>query len=77
MEYWREDSASTAIASTSASYAMGQHDKIGGITFEGALVNGTWLCLAAPSPGTEIFKRAAKRCCVPQSFACDDLQCTQ
>jgi hypothetical protein len=32
-EYWREDSASTAISTVFASDGVGQHNKIGGITF--------------------------------------------
>ena len=37
-EYWREGSTSTAISPTSASDVVGQHNKIGGITFRVALV---------------------------------------
>jgi len=38
MEYCWESSTSTAIPSTSASDVMGQHNKIGGITFRAAVV---------------------------------------
>ena len=38
MEYWREDSTSTAISPTSASDIVGQHNKIGGINFGVTLV---------------------------------------
>jgi len=38
VEHWQEGSASTAISPTSASHAVGQHFKIGGITFRAALV---------------------------------------
>jgi len=38
MEYWWEGSVSTAILPTSASNIMGQHNKIGGITFGAAFV---------------------------------------
>jgi len=38
MEYWWEGSTSAAILPTSASDVMGQHNKIGGITFGAALV---------------------------------------
>ena len=37
-EYWWEGPASTATPPTSASNVMGQHNKIGGITFRAALV---------------------------------------
>jgi len=37
-EYWWEGSASTAIPPTLASDVVGQHNKIGGITFEAALI---------------------------------------
>ena len=33
MEYWWEGSASTAMQPTSASDTVGQHNKMGGITF--------------------------------------------
>ena len=39
MEYWREGSTSTAIAPTLASDVVGQHNKIGGITFGAALTS--------------------------------------
>ena len=39
MEYWWEGSASSAMPPTSASDVMGQHSKIGGITFWAALVH--------------------------------------
>lgn len=39
-------------------------------------VNQTRLCLAAFVPGTELFKKAAERCCT-QLFAGDDLQSTR
>jgi len=38
MEYWWEDSASSVIPQTSASDVMCQHNKIGVITFEAALL---------------------------------------
>ena len=38
MEYWQEDSASTAIPLTSAYDVVGQRNKIGGITFGPARV---------------------------------------
>ena len=38
MEYWWESSTSPAIPPTSASGIMGQHNKIGGITFGAAFV---------------------------------------
>jgi len=38
MEYWWEGSTSTAISPTSASGIVGQHNKIGGITFGAAIV---------------------------------------
>jgi len=37
-EYWHECSISTAISPTSASNVMGQHNKIGGITFRAVFV---------------------------------------
>ena len=37
-EYWREGSAFTAIPPTSASDVVGQHNKVGGITFGAVLV---------------------------------------
>jgi len=37
-EHWWEDSASTAIPPTSASDVMGQHHKIGHITFRAAVI---------------------------------------
>jgi hypothetical protein len=37
-EYWWEGSTSTAITTTFASDVMGQHNKIGGITFGAAYV---------------------------------------
>ena len=37
-EYWWEGSTSTAIPPTSTSNAMGQHNKIGSITFRAALI---------------------------------------
>lgn len=40
-------------------------------------VNQACLCLAAFVPGTEVFKRAAERCCTLQLLAGDDLQSTQ
>ena len=39
MEYWCKGSVPTAIAPTAASDVVGQDHKIGGITFEAALVN--------------------------------------
>ena len=36
--YWQEGSTSTAIPSTSTSDVVGQHNKIGGITFRATLV---------------------------------------
>jgi len=38
MEYWWEGSTSTAIAPTSASVAVSQHNEIGGITFGAAFI---------------------------------------
>jgi len=38
MGYWWEGSTSTAIPPTSISGALGQHNKIGGITFRTALI---------------------------------------
>ena len=38
MEYWQEGSASTAITPTPASEIVGQHNKIGGITFRAAIM---------------------------------------
>ena len=38
MKYWQEGSASTTMFQTSASDVMGQHNKIGSITFGAALV---------------------------------------
>jgi len=38
LEYWWEGSTSTAISPTSTSYVVGQHNKIGGITFEAVLI---------------------------------------
>ena len=38
MEYWWKGSTSTSIPQISASDVMGQHNKIGGITFGAALV---------------------------------------
>jgi len=38
MEYWWEGSTPTAIPPTSASDAVGQHNKIVGITFRAALI---------------------------------------
>ena len=38
IEYWWESTASTAISPTSASEFVGQHNKIGGITFRAAIV---------------------------------------
>jgi len=38
MEYWLECSTSTAIPPTSASDIMGQHNKIGGITFRAVFI---------------------------------------
>jgi len=38
MEYWQEASTSTALPPTSAFDNVGQHNKIGGITFRAALV---------------------------------------
>jgi len=38
MEYWWEDSTSTSIPATSTSDIMGQHHKIGGITFGASLI---------------------------------------
>jgi hypothetical protein len=37
-EYWREGSASTAISTTFTSDIVGQHNKIGGITFGTAYI---------------------------------------
>jgi len=37
-EYWWEGSSPTAMPPTSASDAMGQHNKTGGITFGASLV---------------------------------------
>jgi len=41
MECWWEGSVTTAIPPISAPNAMGQHHKIGGITFGAALINST------------------------------------
>jgi len=49
MEYWWEGSAPTAIPPTSASDVMGQHNKIGDISFEAALV----ICQKAQIPTGE------------------------
>jgi len=38
MGYWWEGSTSTAIPPTSATDAVGEHNKIGGITFGAALL---------------------------------------
>jgi hypothetical protein len=38
MEYWREGSTPTAISTTFVSDVVGQHNKIGGITFGAAFV---------------------------------------
>jgi len=38
MEYWWENSTSTAIPPPSASAVTGQHNKIGGVTFRAALI---------------------------------------
>ena len=38
MGYWWEGSALTAIPPTSASDVVGQHNKMGGITFGAALI---------------------------------------
>ena len=38
MEYWWEGSTSTATPLTSTFDVVGQHNKIGGITFEAALI---------------------------------------
>ena len=38
-EYWWEGSASTAILPTCSTDIMGQHHKIGGITFRVVLIN--------------------------------------
>ena len=40
MEYWWEGLISTAIPPTSASDVVGQHNKVGDITFGAALVEG-------------------------------------
>jgi len=40
MEYWREGSTSTAVSPTSTSNIVGQHNKIGDITFGAAYVLG-------------------------------------
>ena len=42
-EYWREGSTSTAVPPTSASDAVGQHLKIGDITFRALLLEPSWL----------------------------------
>jgi hypothetical protein len=47
MEYWREGSTSTAISTTFASDVVGQHNKIGGITFGAALVVLDVICFSA------------------------------
>jgi len=39
MEYWREGSASVRIPPTSTSDVVGQHNKIGGITFGAAVAS--------------------------------------
>jgi len=38
-KYWWEGSASTAIPLASSSYIVGQHNKIGGITFGAVIVD--------------------------------------
>jgi len=38
MKYWQEGSTSTAIPPTPTSDILGQHNKIGGITFGAALI---------------------------------------
>jgi len=43
-EYWWEGSTSTAVPPTSASDAMGQHHKIGGIIFGAALIFSNLKC---------------------------------
>ena len=46
MEYWWEGSTSTATLPTSTSDIMGQHNKIGGSTFGGALKNAYLTCIS-------------------------------
>ena len=65
MEYWWEDSVSTAILLTSASDVMGQHNKIGGTTCAAALVNRSRCAHVLVSPHNFYTSLAAEFCLQP------------
>ena len=54
-EYWWEGPTSTAVTPTSTSDIVGQHNKIGGITFGSALVHSPWLSITLVFVGYKYF----------------------
>ena len=54
MKYWQEGSASTTMFQTSASDVMGQHNKIGSITFGAALIKTRWVLKKENSVKTSV-----------------------